>query len=150
MADNLTKLNHLIDGKSVPPSSGEYRPGTNPSNGEPTVDIASGNSADVETAIEAASRAYSGWRRFGSAERGRILMGVANLLRERADEIADIEIIDTGKPRFTALAEIENSAAYFEFYATLVNLPVGDVIDIQPNQHVFTRREPFGVVGIIT
>lgn len=150
MADNLQKLDHWIDGASVAPSSGGYRAGTNPTDGQPTVDIASGDLADVQTAVDAASRAYPGWRRFGSAERGRILMRVAQLLRERADEVADIEIIDTGKPRFTALAEIENSAAYFEFYATLVNLPVGDVIDVQPNQHVFTRREPFGVVGIIT
>lgn len=150
MTITLEKLNHWIDGAWVAPSTGDYRPGTNPSNGNPTVDVATGSAADVQTAVEAARRAYPEWRHLGSAERGRILLGIAQLLRDRADEIADIEIIDTGKPRFTALAEIENSAAYFEFYAGLVNLPVGDVIDVQSNQHVYTRREPFGVVGIIT
>ncbi|HBT01405.1 MAG TPA: aldehyde dehydrogenase, partial [Citreicella sp.] len=41
-------------------------------------------------------------------------------------------------------------AAYFEFYGSLVYLPAGDVLDVAPDQHVFTRREPFGIVGVIT
>ncbi|MGO1768618.1 MAG: aldehyde dehydrogenase family protein [Microbacterium sp.] len=146
----LTRLEHWIDGRATSPIGGAHRPGTNPANGRPTVDIAHGDESDVAAAVDAASSARSEWRAFGSAERGRVIARIAQLIRDRAEEIADVEVEDTGKPRALALSEIENSAAYFEFYATLVNLPVGDVLDVEAGQHVFTKREPFGVIGIIT
>ncbi|MDF2916278.1 aldehyde dehydrogenase family protein [Microbacterium sp. NPDC086615] len=143
-------LDHWIDGASASPASGTYSSGTNPATGGPTVRIAGGDPTDVDAAAAAATRAFPGWRRFSAPERGRILRRIADAIREHAETFADLEIEDTGKPRRTALAEVENSAAYFEFYAGLVNLPVGDVLDVEPGQHIYTRREPYGVIGIIT
>lgn len=143
-------LDHWIDGAPHRPQSDEYTVGTNPATGGATVRIAAGTAADVDSAAKAATRAYPGWRYFSAPERGRILRRIADAIRAHADEFADLEIQDTGKPRATALAEVENSAAYFEFYSGLVNIPVGDVLDVEPGQHIYTRREPYGVVGIIT
>lgn len=112
--------------------------------------IASSDDADVTAAVAAAKAASSEWRRFPSAARGRILNRIAQAIRVHAEDLIALEIQDTGKPRHTAEWEVENSAAYFEFYATLVNLPAGDVLDVEPNHHMFTKREPFGVIGIIT
>lgn len=144
------KVNHWINGKEQSPGSGEYDTAVNPANGAPSSEVASGSTSDVDSAVSAAKAAADGWRRFPSAARGRLLHALAEAIRKNADRFADLEIQDTGKPRATALTEIENSAAYFEFYSGLVNLPVGETLDVDPNQHVFTRREPFGLVGVIT
>ncbi|MGE2713277.1 aldehyde dehydrogenase family protein [Mycolicibacterium litorale] len=146
----LSQLNNWIDGKSVAPRAGNYVTGIDPATGRDTVDIAASDASDVDGAVQAAKRAADAWRRYPSADRLRVLNRIAHEIRRHADELATLEIQETGKPKKTALTEIENSAAYFEFYAGLVNVPVGEVLDVDPDQHVFTTREPFGVVGVIT
>ncbi|ALV39998.1 aldehyde dehydrogenase [Pseudarthrobacter sulfonivorans] len=145
-----TRLNHWIDGRSVVPSSNSYRTGENPATGGEGAEVALGNIDDVKSAVASAENAARGWRRFPSAKRGRLLGNLARVMREKNQELAELEIQDTGKPLAEALSEVENAAAYFEFYAGLVNLPVGDTLDVEPDQHIYTRREPFGVIGIIT
>ncbi|MFG1646317.1 aldehyde dehydrogenase family protein [Amycolatopsis sp. NPDC049252] len=145
-----TRVNHWIGGRSVEPSSGSYHQDVNPTNGGAGAEIARGNSEDVNAAVESAAQAARGWHRFPSAKRGRLLGDLARAIRANAEALADLEVEDTGKPRAEALGEIEVGAAYFEFYAGLVNLPIGDNLDIEPGQHVYTRREPYGVIGIIT
>lgn len=144
------KINHWINGKSVEPGSSEYLPGTNPATGGEGPSIARGNAQDVDAAVRAAKDAAHGWRHFKTADRGRLLFDLAGAIRRNSENLADLESEDTGKPRKLALSEIENSAAYFEFYAGLVNLPAGETLNVAPGQHVYTIQEPFGVVGIIT
>ncbi|MGP9805363.1 aldehyde dehydrogenase family protein [Paracoccus sp. NSM] len=146
----MYRLSHWIGGASVAPESGEYLPATSPMTGRIAGHVAAGNAADVARAVAAASAAADGWRRMPAAERGRIMLAIAAAIRADRDRLAALEREDTGKPLTLALAEIEGSAAYFEFYGSLVYLPAGDVLDVAPDQHVFTRREPFGVVGVIT
>ena len=86
----------------------------------------------------------------GSLDRGRILAAIGRRLLAELDALAAMETADTGKPLALSAAEIRGAAEYFEFYAALVNLPAGQVLDIQPNLHVYTLREPLGVVGVIT
>lgn len=146
----MYKLTHWIGGQDVSPESGQYLDAVNPATGQVAGQVAAGSAADVARAVAAARSAADGWRRYPAAERGRIMLAIAAALRDNRDRLAALEQADTGKPLATALAEIEGSAAYFEFYSSLVYLPVGDVLDVAPDQHVFTRREPYGVVGIIT
>ena len=146
----LARIGHWIDGASVVPEGGEWLDQVSPMTGRPSLSVAAGTAADVDRAVGAARAAQDGWRRFAAAERGRLLMALAQALRANRQALAEMEQVDTGKPMATALAEIEGSASYFEFYAGLVYLPVGDVLDVAPDQHVFTRREPYGVIGIIT
>lgn len=77
-------------------------------------------------------------------------MELSRVLRGRLDELGDLENREAGKAAFMGPAEVQQSADYFEFYAGLVNLEAGDVLDLGPGFHSYTRREPFGVVGIIT
>lgn len=146
----LSRIGHWIDGASVVPEAGGWLDQVSPMTGRPSVSVAAGTAADVDRAVAAARAAQDGWRRFVAAERGRLLLALAQALRANRQALAELERADTGKPMATALAEVEGSAAYFEFYAGLVYLPVGDVLDVAPDQHVFTRREPYGVIGIIT
>ncbi|MFJ8794714.1 aldehyde dehydrogenase family protein [Streptomyces sp. NPDC102462] len=148
MSENDAVLTHWIDGKPV--AAATSRPGENPATGGAGAETGLGSAADVDLAVRAAAAAAPGWRRFASMERGRLLSAVADRLRADVDRLAELESADTGKPLVLSAAEIRGSADYFEYYAGLVNLPAGDVLDIQPDLHVYTRREPFGVIGVIT
>lgn len=144
------RVQHWVGGKPLAPSSADWLQRHNPATGELVADVARGTPSDVDRAAEEAEGAKRGWRRLRPAERGRLLNVLAAEIRERHEELADLEIADSGKPRGLALGEVEGSAAYFEYYASLVNLPLGDTLDVDPDQHVFTHREPYGVVGVIT
>ncbi|MFG1954548.1 aldehyde dehydrogenase family protein [Micromonospora sp. NPDC048830] len=143
-------LLHWIGGEAVPPTAGGFRVGTNPATGGAGAQVAQGTAADVDLAVRAAQAAAPGWRRIASLERGRILAAIGRRLLADLDALAELESLDTGKPLALATAEIRGAAEYFEFYAALVNLPAGDVLDIRSDLHVYTRREPFGAVGVIT
>lgn len=148
--DADTRLNHWIGGASAAPSGGVYLRNISPMTGQPTTQVASGTARDVDAAVRAAKSALPVWRRVPAAERGRLMMALARAMQDNRDRLAEMERTDTGKPLAGALAEVDGSVAYFEFYGSLVYLPTGDVLDVAPDQHVFTRREPFGVVGVIT
>lgn len=143
-------LAHWIDGVAVPSADGTTRVGTDPSTGGPGAEVTLGTAADVDRAARAAHAAARGWRHLASAERGRLLAAVGRRLLAETDTLAAAESADTGKPLALSRAEIQGSAEYFEFYSALVNLPAGDVLDIRPDLHVYTLREPLGVVGVIT
>ncbi|RYG89944.1 aldehyde dehydrogenase [Loktanella sp. IMCC34160] len=149
-ATGTIRLNHWIGGTSVAPSGGGYIEIVSPLSGKASIEVADGNAADVDAAVKVATSAADAWRHFNSAERGRLMLELARAIRKNNKELAQLEHQDAGKPMALALAEVEGSAAYFEFYGSLVYLPVGDVLDVAPDQHVYTRREPYGVIGIIT
>ncbi|MBM2619376.1 aldehyde dehydrogenase [Actinoplanes sp. LDG1-06] len=104
----------------------------------------------VDDAVRAAAAAAPGWRHLASFDRGRVLMAIARRMVAEIDTLVALESADTGKPAALAEAEIRGAAEYFEFYASLVHLPAGDVLDVRPDLHVYTVREPYGVVGVIT
>lgn len=146
----LRKLDHWIAGESAAPAGGDYLETLTPLTGQPHLRVASGTADDVARAVDAAEQARDGWRHFVAAERGRLMLALAKALRDNKDRLAEMERADSGKPMAGALAEIEGSAQYFEFYGSLVYLPMGDVLDVAPDQHVFTKREPYGIIGVIT
>ena len=146
----MKTYNHFINGEERQPCSGEYADSTSPASLETVASIAQGSSEDVKMAIEAAQTALAEWRARKPMERGRVLADIARALRESRDTLGALESAETGKPAFQSPMEVDGAAAYFEFYAGLVNLPEGEVIPMGPEYHTYTRREPFGVVGVIT
>ncbi|HEY5855172.1 MAG TPA: aldehyde dehydrogenase family protein [Aldersonia sp.] len=143
-------LLHWIAGAEREPASGRYLDVADPATGRVLRRAAAGADKDVEEAVAAAVAASAGWRAIPALDRGRLFVDLARALRSRRDRFAVLEIGETGKSEAVALNEIENAAVYFEFYGGLAGLPVGETLDVAPDQHVFTRREPFGVVGIVT
>lgn len=146
----MDTLEHWIGGAAAHPHGGRYLPVTDPATGRIVRQIANGDRDDVEAAVAAASGATSEWLKIPALARGRLLVDLGRALRANASELAALEISETGKPEAVALGEIENSATYFEFYGGLVGMPVGETLDVAPDQHVFTKREPYGVIGVIT
>ena len=139
-----------IAGEAVPPKAGRYLDSTNPANGEKITEIARGDAADAAAAVAAAEAAFAEWRERKPIERGRVLLEIARMIRTRSKELAELEQLEAGKPAFQAPFEVEIAAQYFEFYGGLVNALHGETLDLGPAYHSYTRREPFGVVVVIT
>ena len=142
------RWNHLVNGTERPGS--RYTHAYNPATGQPVSEVALGEEADVEAAVHAAQSALADWRDQKPIERGRVLLKIASELRLRREQFTEIEGSETGKPTAQLLREIETTARYFEFYGSLCDLYEGEVINLGPGYHSYTRREPFGVVAIIT
>src|ERR1700729_2335779 len=89
----------LIDGRRVASASGRTFKSLNPATEQVIATVAEGNEIDVDLAVAAARRAFEGpWRTMRASERGNILLKWADLLRIHADEIAELESLDAGKP----------------------------------------------------
>jgi aldehyde dehydrogenase (NAD+) len=146
MVDTLT---HFVAGESVAPSSGEFLDKCDPRTGEKMERVAKGSRADVDAAVEAASGALREWADRRPIERGRVLLEMARTLRAEAAAFAETEGREAGKPPWQGPIEVEGAAQYFEFYGGLVNTGHGEVINLGSGYHSYTRREPFGVVGVI-
>ncbi len=152
-AELLTREHgHLIGGEWVPSRSGKTFPVYNPANGEVIANVAHGDRHDIDAAVTAARTALDGpWSRMPHTERARLLFALADLVEERADELALIDTLDNGKP-FRAAREVDLESAIDELresagWATKilgdsVRVPEGDV-------HAYTVREPVGVCGLI-
>ncbi len=139
----------FIDGAFRPAASGAYLQEFDPRTGKPSFRIGKGGKADVDQAVASAQRALATWRDRRPLERGRVLTRIATTLRDRLDEFVRIEQSETGKPTAVARGEIEGAAQYFEFYGGLAPGVEGERIDVGPERLCYTRREPFGTVGVI-
>ncbi|UZW53820.1 aldehyde dehydrogenase family protein [Sphingobium sp. JS3065] len=142
-------LNHFIAGRLEQSESGDFVDNLSPATGAVIGRVANGTSADVDRAVQAAIAALPGWRDQKPIARGRVMLEIARNIRSRIAELAAAEVADTGMPEAQAAGQMETAAAYFEFYGGLVNVLHGDTIDLGPSYHSYTRREPFGVVGVI-
>jgi aldehyde dehydrogenase (NAD+) len=144
-----TQWDHYIDGAFVPPSGKDYLWETDPRNGAASFQIARGNALDVSHAVDAAVRALRPWKALKALDRGRILVAVAQAIRNHAEELAQLEQAETGKPLPQARGDIELAAQYFEFYGGLTPSIEGETINIGPGKLCYTLKEPYGVIGII-
>lgn len=141
----------LIDGKRLPSSSGRTFKSLNPATEEVIATIAEGNEADVDRAVAAARRAFEGpWRTMRAAERGQLLLKWAELLKRHADEIAEIESLDGGKPISATLRQDFPAAIdTLTYYAGWADKITGDVVPTRDDALTYTVREPVGVVAAI-
>jgi acyl-CoA reductase-like NAD-dependent aldehyde dehydrogenase len=143
----------LIGGQWVAAASGETFPTLNPANGETLMQVALAGSADVDAAVRAARQAFQAgpWSNLTGDERGQLLWKVAALIEKYADELAELETLDNGKPlRVARNGDLPMAARHFRYYAGWASKLEGSTIPVShPNQFVYTRREPVGVVGLI-
>jgi aldehyde dehydrogenase (NAD+) len=141
---------HFINNQWVAGASGESIPVIDPSTGDTFASIARGNAHDIDQAVVAARQAYQGaWGAFTAAERGRVLMKLAYKLQDHAEELAQLESRDCGKPLKQARADAAAIVRYFEFYAGAADKLLGHTIPYQNGYTVLTLREPHGVTGHI-
>jgi acyl-CoA reductase-like NAD-dependent aldehyde dehydrogenase len=142
----------FVDGTWTDGAAGQVMTTQNPATGEDWATFACAAPPDVDRAITAARRALNDpeWRDMTQTQRGKLLYRLAELIEESAAHIGRIETIDSGK----LLAETASQSAYvgeyYRYYAGLADKIEGAVLPIdKPDMHVFTRREPIGVVVAI-
>jgi aldehyde dehydrogenase (NAD+) len=143
------RINSYIGGADVPPEDGRYLDKVDPRTGAKMGETAEGGPREVDLGMAAASAAFPAWRDMRPANRGRILVEIARRVRGAEDRLGAIERAETGKPGREMAALMDLTAQYFEFYGGIVNVMDGEVINQGPDYHVYTRRDPFGVIGVI-
>ncbi|MCO5214853.1 MAG: aldehyde dehydrogenase family protein [Thermomicrobiales bacterium] len=141
----------IINGQRVDASDGGIFDVLNPATNEVIAKVAKAGIADVEAAVSAARAAFDEgpWPRMSPYDRGRIIQRVADRIRERADELAMLESLNTGKPLARAKGEILGGAVVFDYYAGAGDKFFGESIPLGANVLDFTLREPVGVAAQI-
>lgn len=147
----------FIGGKWTEASSGETFEVVNPATGEVFATVAHAGTEDVNLAVQSAEKAFNSrrWHAMPALERGRVLRKVADLIRKNQMELAQIMTRENGMPVSMAMfVEIPMAADAFDFYASLVVQPLGEVTPFSlsaPSEHLsWTMKEPIGIAGLIT
>ncbi len=145
-------IENLIGGDWTGARSGTTRTRLNPADtDEAVVTYPAMDAEDAEVALQAASAAARDWGRAGPYARGRVLLDAAVILRERTEEIARDVSAENGKTLAEARGECGAAANFFEYYGGLGRAPHGSRLpDARPGVETVTRREPLGVVTLIT
>ena len=122
----------------------------NPHDGSLLAEVAEGQAADVDRAVEAAQRAFPAWAATAAAERGRVLFQLADAIEAHADELARLESTDTGHPlKDTTLLDVPRTAAAYRYFGGIADKFEGSVVPVDAGFLNYVRHEPIGVVGAI-
>ena len=144
--DNAIR-NH-IGGRAHPAVEARSFATINPATGETLAEIEISGPAEIEAAVESARRGQKIWAAMTGSQRGQILKRVASLLRERNDELARLETLDTGKPiQETSVVDVLSGADCIDYFAGLAGAITGEHVDLGPEAFGYTRREPLGIVA---
>jgi phenylacetaldehyde dehydrogenase len=146
----------LINGKWVEAASGKTFPTYDPSKGEVLSQVAEGDREDIDRAVKAARAAFETgpWSKISPSERGRMVWKLGDLIEKHAEEFAQLESLDNGKPlKIARVADVPLAADHFRYYAGWATKIEGNTIPLglapQGKFHAYTLREPVGVVGQI-
>jgi phenylacetaldehyde dehydrogenase len=144
----------FIDGQWVDAASGKTFETPNPATGETLANVAEGDAEDINRAVRAARKAFDDgpWSRMTASDRGRLIWKIGDLILEHAEELAQLESLDNGKPVGVALAaDVPLAADLFHYMAGWATKIEGNTINISvpympgANFHSYTLREPVGV-----
>ncbi len=148
----VRELKNFVNGQQVSASSGETSDVINPANAEAYAKAPVSNASDVDSAYKAAQKAFEEWSQTTPSERQLALFRIADALEARAEEAADIESENTGKPRSTLVEyEIMPSIDQIRFFAGAARNLEGRATAEYAKDHTSSiRREPIGVIGQVT
>ncbi|MGK7917935.1 MAG: aldehyde dehydrogenase family protein [Prochloraceae cyanobacterium] len=147
---NATKL--LINNEWVDSLSGKTFATINPTTGEVICQVAEADSADVDRAVKVARTAFNqgDWSKISPTERGKLLYKLADLIEAHAEELAQLETLDNGKPLQDAMGiDLPLTIACYRYYAGWADKIQGKTIPLTGSFFCYTRHEPIGVIGQI-
>jgi phenylacetaldehyde dehydrogenase len=146
----------LINGKWIEAASGKTFASYNPATGEVLAHVAEGDREDIDRAVKAARAAFETgpWSKMSPAARGKIIWKLADLIEKHAEEFAQLESLDNGKPLAVArAADVPVTIENMRYYAGWATKIEGNTIPLSlaaPSKYLaYTVREPVGVVGQI-
>jgi acyl-CoA reductase-like NAD-dependent aldehyde dehydrogenase len=141
-----------IDGGFVDATSGKRFKDISPRDGSVLTEVAECGEQDVDRAVGAARVAFEDgrWRKKAPTERKKVLLRLAELVRERQEDLALIETLDVGKPIADSLnVDITAAATYIQWYAEAIDKRYGEIAPSPPDSLALVTREPMGVVGAV-
>jgi aldehyde dehydrogenase (NAD+) len=137
-----------IDGERR--TDGSKRGVEDPVIGESIVDVPQCDAGDVDDAVNAAWDAFKGgWDGASVRDRSKRLFEWADTLADHVEELTLLECLDCGKPISQARGEVEGAVDTLEFYASAVRAQRGSEVPAGEDLHLYTKQEPYGVVGQI-
>ncbi|MEH6942298.1 aldehyde dehydrogenase family protein [Bacillus sp. JJ722] len=143
----------LINGQWVDAISGERTQTINPATGEVITTVAKGGREDVHQAVQAARKAFDEgpWSKMKPAERAKLLLKLADLMDDNAEEFAHLETLDNGRALMFTARVANMCAEHFRYYAGWTTKTAGETIPVSLPGDIFnyTRREPIGVCAAI-
>ncbi len=143
-----TKL--FIDGEFVEAEDRATIEVLNPHDNAKLADVAEAKAADIDIAVAVASRAFPAWRDTPAAERGHLLLKLADAIEANFEELAQIEALDTGHPiRDARTLDVPRTAATFRYFGGMADKLQGSVVPVERGFLNYVVREPLGVVGQI-
>ncbi len=144
------RYDNFIGGKWQAPVKGRYFSDPSPVDGTKLCDIARSDAADVELALDAAHAARDAWGRTSPAERGRMLLKIADRIEENLELLAYAETLDNGKPiRETRAADVPLAADHFRYFAGCIRAEEGTLAELDNDTVAYHFKEPMGVVAQI-
>src|SRR5437588_9804033 len=145
-------IEHIVlGGERVSAADGQTFAVIEPGTGKPFAEVAQAGPEDAQRAVQVAYRAFEEgqWPRLSAAQRGRILLQAASLVRQRLEELATVEARNAGKPISDARGEMSLVANVLEYWGGAANKIFGETIPVQDAGMEVTLREPVGVCALI-
>jgi len=139
-----------IGGNWVNAQSGKTYQVFNPATEEVIAELPLGGANDVDKAVEAARKAFPIWSKKSQVDRSQIAIKIAALLRENADELGRIDVIDHGSPAKMASFAAGMTSERFEWAAYNARSLMGHTVPLSPDSLAYLLREPVGVIALIT
>ncbi len=144
------RYDHWINGGFVKPLSGQYFENVTPVTGQVFCEVARGNAADIDAALDAAHAAAPAWGKTSATERALILNNIADRIEENLESIAVAETWENGKPiRETINADIPLAIDHFRYFAAAIKVQEGSLGELDHDTVAYHFHEPLGVVGQI-
>ena len=146
----MQKLANFIDGKLVPPASGNYLDNFEPATGKVYSLVPASGKEDVDAAVAAAKRIFPWWSARTKEQRSQVLLSIADRIEKSLEELARAESKDQGKPLHLAREiEIPRAVHNFRYFATKI-LHEEEMSRQSPTTLNYTSRKPIGVAGLIS
>ena len=138
----------FINGQFVNAESGETLATLNPHDNTIITEVSMAGKADIDKAVTAAEKAFPAWSRMSAMDRGRILLKLADLIEDNAEELARLESLDTGHPlRDSRILDVPRTAVTYRYFGGMADKFQGEQIPVEAGFLNYTLREPVGVVG---
>ncbi len=139
----------FINNEWSPASSGDRFEVINPATEEVITEVASATPDDVERAVAAARACFESdeWQNMDARQRGKLLVKAADLLKERMNDVCELETLHNGKPLFESRIDASMASETLRYYGGWADKLGGETIPVNGPFLTFTQREPVGVVG---
>jgi len=149
MSDDVKRM--YLNGKWVLADGGATFDVINPADQSVVAKVANGAAPEIQRAVEAAHAAFRGWSVLAPKDRGRLLLGIQELMEQRRDELARLVTLENGKPFEEARKEVQFSLGYFGWFAEEARRMTGEWIPSpQPGKRYWVLHQPVGPVAAVT